>query len=285
MTKLPRGIAVDEFMGGRAMKRTWMKTIVVLAGALMVGVGAFALTADEILDRMQDESETFMGSGMVMTGHFTNDFGNDVVSEYAFRVFVGADHALIYFTEPEWWLGVILLFNEDAEGETRVWQYLPAVGQPKELDSEGMGGSFAGSSMSIGDIAQDDWRDDYTVALLREETLMIGDQERAAYVLELTAKADADVDDVRIKMWIDAEHFADLKSEYYNDLGNVSLTQQAVELTEFEGRTVVAVQQMENSEVITTSVMEYRRVEADGFPDEIFLPENIVSFRPEEWGF
>jgi len=101
------------------MKKAWMTRLLVLVGVLMVGVGAFALTADEILDRMKDESETFMGSGMVMTGHFTNDFGNDVMSEYAFRVFVGTDHALIYFTEPEWWLGVILLFNEDAEGETR----------------------------------------------------------------------------------------------------------------------------------------------------------------------
>lgn len=285
MTKRRRGIAVDESIGGREMKRAWVKRMLALMGVLMVGVGAFAVTADEILDRVQEESETFMGSGMVMTGHFTNDFGSDVVNEYAFHVFVGTEHALIYFTEPEWWLGVILLFNEDAEGETRVWQYLPAVGQPKELDSEGMGGSFAGSSMSIGDVAQDDWRDDYEAVLLGEEVLTIGEQERTAHVLELTANAEADVDDVRIKMWVDSEYFTDLKSEYYNDLGNVSLTQEAVELTEFEGRIVVAVQRMENNEVITTSVMEYRRSELDGFPDETFLPENITTFDPTEWGF
>lgn len=267
------------------MKKAWMKRMLVLAGVLMVGVGAFALTADEILDRMREESETSMGSGMAMTGHFSNDFGNDVVSEYAFRVFVGTNHALIYFTEPEWWLGVVLLLNEDAEGETRVWQYLPAVGQPKELDSEGMGGSFAGSSMSIGDIARDDWRDDYDAALFGEETIVIGEHERTAYVLELTAKADADVDDVRIKMWVDSEYFTELKSEYYNDLGNVSRTQEAIELTEFEGRIVAAIQRREDSEVITTSVWEYRRSEVEGFPDEIFLPENITDFRPADWGF
>ena len=259
--------------------------MLVLAGVLMVGVGAFALTADEILDCIQDEGEVFMGSGMVMTSHITNDYGNDVWNEFAVRVFVETDHILTYFFEPGSWLGVIFLFVEDEEGDTRVWQYLPALGQPKELDSEGMGGSFAGSSMSIGDIAQDDWRDDYDVALLGEETLVIGEHERTAHVLELTAKVDADVDDVRIKMWIDVEHFTDLKFEKYNDLGNIALAQEATELTEFEGRIVVAVQRRENSEVITTSEMEYRRPDGEGFPDEVFLPENITTFDPAEWGF
>jgi len=266
------------------MLKNGMKAALLMVMVGLFGLSTVALTADEILDQMTDVGEAFMGSGMIMTGHITNDYGNEIFSEYAFHVLAETDHILIYFTEPAFWLGVRLLYFEDEDGETRVWQFLPALGQPKELDSEAKGGSFAGSSMSIGDVAQDDWRDDYVASLSGEETLLIGEQERAAYVLDLTAKESADVDDVRIKMWVDVDDLTELKSEYYNDLGNIRLTSEAVELTEFEGRIMASVQRSADSEVISTSVMEYRRPEAGDFPDEIYLPENITTFDPTDWG-
>jgi len=268
------------------MRNNVMKLAITTAMVFLFGLLAAALTADEILDRMQEEGETFMGSGVIMTSRIENDYGGGITAPYAFHVLAETDHILIYFFEPADWMGVIFLFveDEDEEGEMRVWQYLPALGEPKELDAEGMEGSFAGSSMSIGDVARDDWRDDYDAVLLGEETLTIAELERTVYVLELTAKADADVDDVVIKMWIDTEHFTDLKAEYYNDLGNVRLATEAIELTEFDGRIVARIQRQVDSEVTTTTVMEYRRPDVGDFPDEVFSSESITIFDPSEWG-
>jgi len=140
--------------------------------------------------------------------------------------------------------------------------------------------------LSYEEIGSEDRRADYDVTLIGTEELTIGEMTRTAYVLESTAKPDADVEDVRMMMWIDSEYFILLKLEGYNELGNLNATMEVRSLGEFEGR-LVADQTIvkdigEESERTITFLGRWRPEEE--IPDEVFQADNLPAFDPAIWG-
>lgn len=161
-------------------------------------------------------------------------------------------------------------------------------GIPKELASgEERGGSFAGSSVSYGDLSGQDAHDDYDAVLLGEEELIIGDLTRTIYIIESTAKPDADVDTLRTVLCIDTEFFIMLKMESYNDLGNLDSTMEVTALVEFEGRLTanrMLATDVSNASSTTVTFLDRHRPDAE-IPDEVFDPANLPVFDPALWGF
>jgi len=262
-----------------------------LMALLLLGGAALAqdLTADEILDRMETEGDVLAEGSMVVQMRFDNVYSDGTTASNTFAGLSKPGKSLMYFLEPEDVQGTIFLtLDPEAEdADTRLWLYLPLLGIPKELVSEeARGGSFAGSSISYEDIGSDDQREDYDAVLIREKVVTVGNEDRTAYVLESTAKPDADQDIVRTVLWVDKESFVMLRMEAYNDLGSLEQTLDVIELGEFEGHLVVdgmlARNVLEESE--TTITFLERRRPAGEIPDEVFDPETLASFDPAAWG-
>jgi hypothetical protein len=262
-----------------------------LMALLLIGGAALAqdLTADDILDRMETEGDVLAEGSMIVQMRFDNVYSDGTTASNTFAGLSKPGKSLMVFLEPEDVQGTIFLtLDPEAEdADTRLWLYLPLLGIPKELVSEeDRGGSFADSSISYEDIGGDGQREDYDAVLIGEEVVTVGNEDRTAYVLESTAKPDADKDIVRTVLWVDKESFVMLRMEAYNDLGNLEQTLEVIELGEFEGHLVVdgmlARDVLEESE--TTIVFLERRRPADEIPDEVFDPETLASFDPAAWG-
>ncbi len=258
---------------------------------LLFGIAAMAMTADEILDRMEVEGDTVAEGSLVSTIRFENAYSDGTTASNLFGSLSKPNLSLIYFIEPADVRGTILLTHEGPvyiDSDSIVWLYLPLLGIPKELVSdEERGGSFAGSSLSYEDIGGRDTRDDYDAVVLGEEELIVGDLTRTVYVIESTAKPDVDVDTPRTVLWIDTEFYIMLKMEAYNDLGNLESTMEVLSLVEFEGRLTadgMLATDVSNESSTTITFLDRHRPDAE-IPDEVFSVDNITSFDPTEWGF
>lgn len=271
---------------------TWNKVFGwTLIALLLIGGVALAqdLTADDILDRMEEEGDTLAEGSMLSQMRIDVNHPDGTTTWQTSAVLSKPDRMLIYQLEPEDYnKGSMWLIVEQEDDDSQLWMYLPAIGTPKELISEEQrGGSFAGSSISLEDIGGDDQREDYDAVLIGEEVVTVGNEDRTAYVLESTAKPDADKDIVRTVLWVDKESFVMLKMEAYNDLGNLEQTLKVLKLGEFEGHLVAEVMfdRNELEEKETTITFLERRRPAGEIPDEVFDPETLVTFDPAAWGF
>ncbi len=270
--------------------RRVVKVILIVAVVILIAGGvSFAeegLTADQILDRMDEASDRVSAGSLVSKVRFDNAYSDGTTTSKLFGILSRPGRSLICFLEPEAEAGSIFLTVKE-EGVSRMWIYLPLLGIPKELVSEEeRSGSFAGSSLSYEDIGSEDRRADYDATLIGTEELTIGDRVRTAYVIESTAKPDADVEEIRTVMWVDSEYFILLRIEGYNDLGNLSTTMEVLSLGEFEDRLIAEeILSQDLGAGITTTITFLGRWRPDEeIPGEVFLPENLPDFDPAEWG-
>jgi len=277
------------------MKSSLILGLALLLGALLVAVSYSdgGLTGDEILQRVDEQQDVIMGGNLISIIRFDNVYSDGTTASNLFgalgkKVEGQADKSLIYFKEPEDVRGTIFLSVKPEGEEVRLWLYLPALGQVKELVSEEeRGGSFAGSTFSYREVGSRKVSDDYTAELVGEEAITIGDQSYDCYVLELSAKPDAEVDYPTARSWVGKESWLTLRAEDYNEAGNLERTMEVLELGEFEGNLVankiVATNVLDNSST-TISFLERRRPEEE-IPDSVFEPDNLPGFDPAEWGF
>jgi len=272
------------------MSKNIVKLGIALASVALLGLTVVALTADEIMDKVDAEADILAEGSMISTMRFDNVYGDGTTVSNLFGSLTIPNRSLIYFIEPADVAGTIFLTHDsdDEDVDTQMWLYLPLLGVPKELVSEEeRGGSFAGSALSYSDIGDREKRADYNSVLIGEEEIVIGDQTRTAYKIESTAKPGVDVDTPRSVTWIDTEFFIMLKTESYNDIGNLSNTMEVVALAEFEGRltaTQMVATNYSDDSTTTITVLEQRRPEIE-IPEDVFLPENMQAFDPVTWGF
>ncbi|HAF71024.1 MAG: hypothetical protein XD60_0411 [Acetothermia bacterium 64_32] len=211
----------------------------VLVSAAVLGLWAWALpqglTADEILDRV--EEKTFIG---VETGSMMATISLAVTAEgettgYTFKVFFQEgegeepDKALVVYLEPELVSGTMFLTWTPEEGDARMWLYLPDLGIVKELVGQSREQEFvSGSGISYEDLAQGfKYREDYKAELVGEEVV----DGLPAYLIVLTPKEGAEADYSQVKLWVEKEYFNVIKMESYSD-GELVSTMRASELSD-----------------------------------------------------
>ncbi|MGB2983854.1 MAG: outer membrane lipoprotein-sorting protein [Candidatus Bipolaricaulia bacterium] len=272
------------------------KNATMMAAALLfiglVGTAAVGLTADEIYDLMDAEADALGEGSMVSIIKFYNVFSDGKDNEYLFGSLSKPGRSLIYFIEPSDLRGSVFLTHEAATDDesNRLWIYVPYFGaQPgKELvTEEDRSGSFAGSSLSYEDIGDRERRADYDALLLGEEELVIGELARSVYVIESTAKADADVETLRTVIWIDTEFLIMLKMEGYNDLGNLESTMEVLALGEFEGKLTpdeMLATNVSDDSSTTITFLDRQRLDEE-IPEDVFQSENLHAIDPTAWGF
>ena len=142
-------------------------TMAMVLGSLVLfgALGAAAMTADEILDEMEDlfSVDSDDAQGVLATMVLHNDYSGGVSSEYTLAMFElttfdttlpedkdETTHILMYFVGGDEDGSIFLMETpEDEDLDSRMGLYLPALGLTKELVSaEDQTGPLAGSSTS-----------------------------------------------------------------------------------------------------------------------------------------
>ncbi|MEA3238278.1 MAG: outer membrane lipoprotein-sorting protein [Candidatus Bipolaricaulota bacterium] len=279
------------------MKREtrWGVCLTLVVGILIVGaLGAMAagLTGDEILQKVDDEAASLAEGSLISVVQFDNVYADGTSAS---NVFAGMgkknegepEESLIYFKQPEDVAGTIFLSVKPVGEDARMWLYLPALGMAKELVADQQEQSFAGSTFSYKDMGNRSYADKYAAELVGEEILTIGDEQRVCYMLAFTARPGADADYPSAKAWVDKESFLMLKSEDYNESGNLERTMDVLSLTKFDGQLLagkmLATNALDNSSTTITFVKR-QRPESD-IPESVFNPENLATFDPVAYGF
>ena len=282
-------------------KLTWFGFISLMAISL-IAVMVYAqvdLSGDEILDQVGEKGALFAERGDVLfVAKFDLLFEDGTTGSNQFGIFSKKgdegteepDRMLIYYIAPEDIEGTLFLSLVPQEGDSRMWLYLPALGMVKELVSESdKEQSFAGSSLSYEQIGGGfDFSADYDATRLADETIVVPvegkDETRSVYVLEIMAKADADVDFPSGKLWVDKEGLLPLRTELVNEAGVLEEVMETLSLGYFDDDLIPEQLQTKNlldGSATTISVLERYREE---LPDAIFIAENLSSFDPEAYG-
>ncbi len=286
--------------------RHTLKAAAAIAIVVCAATAAFAVTGDDVLNRMQD---TFSiggadsGEGILLSIAVLNQYASGITTDYNLAVVAetiidsskpsDADEisrALMYFVGGDDEGMIFLLSTPEAKGEkSQMWLYISSFGLTKQLVSdEDQSGNFAGSTLTYADIAgASDLRDDYTAAILREETLTVGSEERAVWVLELTPRPGVDTDYARMLLWVDKEEDMFLRLEGYGASGAETKEIVVASLGTFEDRRIPDVmvgRDLETGDVSTITLSGMRRP-ADGLPEGTFDPANLGSFDPSAYGF
>jgi hypothetical protein len=156
------------------------------------------------------------------------------------------------------------------------------------VSEDDQSGSFAGSTLTYGDIAgANALRDDYAAEIVRTEAVVVGTESRAAWVLELTPKAGGEADHSRIVLWVDEEANLFLRLEGYDAAGVLVKEIVVQELGEFDGHRVperMEGRDPETGDVSTLTLSGLRRPEG-GFAPGLFDPANVGAFDPLLLGF
>ncbi len=287
-----------------------MKTLrlTLLLLAVSVALGTFSwvggaqsessLTGDEILAKAAERSTFVREGSRISIIQFDILFPDGTTQNRKFAFFGKRDDSgeklLIYFLEPALECGTIFLSFDPAEpgAKTRLWLFLSGLGRVKELvTEEDRNASFAGSNLQNDQVGGGfDLNEDYFGELLGEEPVdvtWLGEtQARMAYKVALTQRPEADVDFPTGTVWVDQEEFLTLKGEFDNEAGQLEQTIALDEFVEFEGEIVpnrIEVANVLDGSKTTVRTLERRVVEPE-LPDEVFQPENLKGFNPEDYG-
>lgn len=259
-----------------------------------VGVATIAaedLSGNQILVKVDQKSENVTQGEMLSVIDFHNVNADGTESSYKFGALARKksgepNKTLIYYLKPKFVSGSIFLSKDTEEGGTKMWLYLSALGQAKELSASKKESSFAGSTISFEEIGSWTMSEEYNAEIMEETTVQVGDQSVPSYKLNLTAKEGADPQYPKQTIWVGKDNWVLLHSRNFNSEGELVKKMEVKQLTTFEGNTVT-------KELITTAVgsgasttvtyTKRERPEQD-IPDSVFNPDNLKNFDPAKWG-
>ena len=142
----------------------------------------------------------------------------------------GDDYSLIYITAPARDEGTAFLKRGN-----EVWNWQPTIERTIKLPPSMMSQSWMGSDFTNEDLVnQSSIIDDYKHTYLRKESVM----DREAHKIELIPKEGTPVVWGKIVMWIDTERFVELKSEFYDEQGELINTMNTTKVEKVESNWV-----------------------------------------------
>jgi len=250
--------------------------------ALFVAVSALGMTADGILERV--EQEGLLGFGQTnLHAEFSVELRerDQEPTEYGFRVWSqeGVDEttrALIEYSFPDDVAGMLFLIHTPPEGDARLWLYMPELALVRELlGTAAREGEFiAGSGISYREVAEGlAYRGDYSAELVGEEEL----DGVACWRLALTPKKPAEAEWTKIHLWVHAQAYFVMRADFVGGAGVVDRRIIASEIDEDELGLFPRLMSVEDlAEGRSAKVRIAARSGAE-VPEAYFVPENLPA--------
>lgn len=186
----------------------------------------------------------------------------------------GRDYALTLITAPA-----------SEEGQTflkrgnEMWHWIPSIGRLINLPPSMMSQGWMGSDYTNDDILKESSIVvDYKHSLLGEEEV----NGNMCYKINMIPREDAAVVWGRVIKWISEEHFNQLKSEYYDEDGELVRTEILSEVKKMDDRVipthieVIPEEEKEKKTVLELNDIKFNRE----IPDSFFSQQNMKRVRP-----
>ena len=175
----------------------------------------FALTVDEIMDKMEETAPDFTTQKTISEMILIDKKGNEEVREMVMFSQEGEDEktsTLMRFLSPKSVKGVTLLNIDDGE---KIYLYMPAYNKARRIASSSKGDEFMGTGLSYEDMSMNFEDKDYEKKLL-EET-------ESVYIIEVIPSGE-DISYKKIILTVDKEKFYTKEVEFYDMSENLTKT-------------------------------------------------------------
>ncbi len=185
----------------------------------------------------------------------------------------GTQYALILITAPARDRGTAFLKRGN-----EIWNWQPSIDRVIKLPPSMMGQSWMGSDFTNDDLVRESSLvDDFTHRLLGRETV----DGRLCYKVELVSKPEAAVVWGKIVLWIDVEHFVQMKGEFFDEDGWLVNTIVSTKVGRMGGRVIPVVMEMIPADKPGhKTVLEQLSIEFDKpIPDSFFSIQNMKRIR------
>ena len=270
------------------MKKKVLLSVLIIGLGVSLGLLAQGLTADQILNRVE-EAGGFVGGGagsIITTAQVDITPDGEETTSYTFRVYTiwdvegEPDRGLLVYLAPELVAGTMLLSWTPVVGDARIWLHLPALGLTKELIAPAIRGEefVVGSGISREELAAGfRFRDDYSPELVGEETV----QGKDCYVLVLTPLEGHFPDWSSITLWVDKEHFVVVQVEFYDEEGNLARIMEGADFYADQIGYIPRKIMLTNLALGSTVTISILARALRELPPEYFDPKNLPPFELE----
>lgn len=166
---------------------------------------------------------------------------------------MGTQYSMVHITSPARDAGTSFLKRRN-----EIWNWVPNIGRTVKLPPSMMMQSWMGSDFTNDDLVRESSIvEDYTHKLLGEETI----EGLASHKIELTPKPDAPVVWDRILVWISKDDYLQLRSEFYDEFGDLVNIMVGSDVKVFDGRKIPSRMEMIPVEKNGhKTVMEYKKL-------------------------
>jgi outer membrane lipoprotein-sorting protein len=186
----------------------------------------------------------------------------------------GRKYALTLVTAPANEKGQTFLKREND-----MWHWMPSIGRLIKLPPSMMSEGWMGSDYTNDDILKESSIVvDYNHTIIGEESI----DGHVCYKIELKPKPDAAVVWGKVIKWITKEHFLQLKSEYYDEDGELIRSELGSEIKTMDGRKIptkidiIPEEEEGKKTVIIMDEIKFNR----NIPDSFFSQQNMKRVRP-----
>lgn len=185
----------------------------------------------------------------------------------------GGDYSLILITAPAREKGIAYLKREQ-----EMWNFQPSIDRTIKMPPSMMMQSWMGSDFKNDDLVrQSSIVEDYTHKLLGKATI----EGRECYKIELTPKEEAPVVWGRVVIWVDIQDYLNLKTEHYDEDGDLVDTSYGKNIKKLGGRLLPSKMVLVPADEEGHSTeMEYLSLEFDSkFSERFFSTQNMKRVR------
>lgn len=180
------------------------------------------------------------------------------------------DYAMIYITEPARDKGTVTLKRKN-----EIWNYLPSVQKIIKIPPSMMNQSWMGSDFTNDDLVRSSsLEDDYTHKVLGEQKFNGYD----CYKIESIPKPNAGIVWSKVISYITKNSYMQLKSEFYDEEGNLIKVLIGNEIKNLGGKTIPTKWEMVPLDKQgNKTIMEYQKIEWNIKIDENFFSQQNMT--------
>ncbi|MBD3616624.1 MAG: outer membrane lipoprotein-sorting protein [Gracilimonas sp.] len=244
-----------------------LKSLLTVVVGLFIASGSlFAQDATEII-RQMDEKMRGESLEAELTMTIVRPSWDRTISMKSWSR--GTEYSLILITGPARDEGTAFLKRGN-----EIWNWVPSVGRTIKMPPSMMMQSWMGSDFTNDDLVRESSVViDYEHELVGEETI----EGYECYKIKMTPKPDAPVVWEQVDVWISKEEYIQLRSEFYDEYGELINVMKGMNVKEFDGRLIPSKMEMipQDKEGHKT-VMEYKSMEFnEGIPESFFSVQNM----------